>query len=338
MLFSIRKDKTGKPQPVPVSTLAAQGWKEKDLEKYLRRNLKHLIGGDLMIIGQSSPGEPEADLTALDSFGDLWFFELKREPTSSDNLLQVMRYSQAAAAYTIDDLGDIYSRLEDAGTDSLAVEFCKHFGYLSETAAQHWADLIGKRHHLVVIADGADEETVQAVNHWQTHGLDIQLWPFRIHPDGHGLFRLELPDLFIKGRKISRGESGVFLVNTCRRYQAGDSEGYMLKHQCALATCGHAPKINRILTGSRVLLYANRLGIIAHGLATAEKRNIVLDDDDSDPGRIVVLREFKNIEQHPFSLDSIHKVLGEKYPLLQTLIELPNETGEQLWTACLAHT
>jgi len=160
MLFNIRKDKTGKPQPVRASTLAAEGWKEKDLENYLQKNLRHLIGHDLMVIGQSAPYKPEPDLIALDCFGDLWFFELKREVPSSDNLIQVMRYSQAAAAYTIEDLGEIYSRLKGEGTDSLPVEFCNYFGHVSPTAPCQWEDKIGKTHHLVVIADGTDDETL----------------------------------------------------------------------------------------------------------------------------------------------------------------------------------
>jgi hypothetical protein len=337
MLFNIRKDRTGKPEPIRTSTLAAEGWKEKHLENYLRKNLKHLIGHDLMIIGQSRPYKREPDLIALDCFGDLWFFELKREATSSDNLLQVMRYSQDAAAYTIEDLGDIYSRLMGEATDSLSVEFCSHFGHVSPTASREWEDKIGKTHHLVVIAEGTDEETVQAVNHWQRHGLDIQLWPFRIHSGDKRRFRLELPDLFLKGRQISRGEPGTFLVNTCKKYH-DDSEKYMLEHGCALATCGYAYKINRILSGSRVLLYTNHEGIVGHGLATATQKKIVLDNEDRDPGRIVMLHEFKNLKHQPFSLDSIHKVLGDTYPLLQTVRELPKQKGEKLWAACLAQT
>jgi hypothetical protein len=336
MLFEIHKDKTGKPKRVEASTLTAQGWKEKDLENYLRENLIHLIGADLMVIGQSRPYQPEADLTALDCFGDLWFFELKKEQTSSDNLLQVMGYSQAAASYTIDDLGDVYSSFKGAGSDSLAVEYCKYFGHLSPTAAQQWGDKIGKMHHLVVIADGADEETVQAVNHWQRHGLDIQLWPYRIHPGKGGVFLLELPDLFIKGRQISRGEPGIFLLNTSRGSEpTSGMEEYMLKNECALALCDPwIFKINRILTGARVLLYANREGIVALGEATAEKRNIEMD---GDPGRFVRLREFKKLKA-PFPAPSIRKLAGKNYPLLQTLIKLPNETGEKIWAACLAQT
>src|SRR6266478_1580480 len=279
MIFEIQRNGKASPKPVKTSSLTDEGWNEKDLENYLRENLPMLISDDLMVVGQSRPYQPEADLLALDRQGDLWIFELKKVATSSDNLLQVMRYSQNTANFTVDDLSDLYLAYRGSTSDSLVVDFCKHFGFVSPTAPQQWSDMLARNHHLVVIADGTDEEAVQAVSHWQRNGLDIQLWPYRIHAGHRNVFRFELPDLFIKGRQISRGSPGIFLVNTARKGQSSSRlEEYMLKHECALATA--EPwlfKINRVLTGSRVLLYANRVGVIAVGVATAEKRNIELD-------------------------------------------------------------
>lgn len=267
MIFEIQRNGKAAPKPVKTSSLTDEGWDEKDLENYLRENLPVLISDDLMVIGQSRPYQPEADLLALDRQGDLWIFELKKVATSSDNLLQVMRYSQNAANLRVDDLSDLYLAYKGNHSDSLVVDFCKHFGFVSPTAAQQWSDGLGRNHHLVVIADGTDEEAVLAVSHWQKNGVDIQLWPYRIHPGDKQAFRFELPDLFIKGRQISRGAPGVFLVNTARKNRPSSAlEEYMLKHECALATA--EPwlfTINRVLTGSRVLLYANRTGIIAVG-------------------------------------------------------------------------
>lgn len=336
MIFEIHRNGKTAPKLVKTSSLTDQGWSEKDLENYLRENLPKLIGDDLMVIGQSRPFQPEADLLALDRRGDLWIFELKRVSGSSDNLLQVMRYSQNAANLGVDELGDVYLSHKPDASDSLVVDFCKHFGFVSPTAPLHWSDMLAKRHHLVVIAEGADEEAIQSVNHWQLSGLDIQLWPYRIHGGDKNAFRFELPDLFIKGRQISRGEPGIFLMNTARKNRANSAlEDYMLKHECALATA--EPwlfKINRVLTGSRVLLYANRTGVIAIGVATAEKRNIELN---GEPGRIVRLRDFRRLKS-PFSAASISAIAGKNYPLLQTLRKLPEDIGEKLWSKCTALT
>lgn len=90
-----------------------------------------------------------------------------------------MRNSQNAATLSVDELGDVYLAHKPGASDPLVVDFCKHFGFVSPTAPQHWSDMLAKSHHLVVIADGTDEETIQAVNHWRDSGLDIQLWPYR---------------------------------------------------------------------------------------------------------------------------------------------------------------
>jgi hypothetical protein len=146
------------------------------------------------------------------------------------------------------------------------------------------------------------------------------------------VFHLELPDLFIKGRQISKNSPGIFLLNTDRRYQP-DAEKYMLEKECALATGDKwAPKINRIGTGSKVLLYANKVGIIAVGIATAEKRNIPWADG---PGRHVKLREFRMLKP-PFTAASIRIIAGKNYQLWQTLIKLPEQIGEDIWNKCVA--
>lgn len=334
MIFEIQRDGKAAPRLVRISSLTEEKWSEKDLENYLRIHLPSLISDDLMVIAQSRPGQAEADLLGLDRQGELWIFELKKVATSADNLLQVMRYSQNSANLSVDDLSDLYLSHTGKKSDSLVIDFCKHFGFVSPSAAQHWGSALAQRHHLVVIAEGTDEEAIQAVSHWQRSGVDIQLWPYRIHTGDKIAFQFELPDLFIKGRQISRGGPGIFLVNTARKSQPSSPlEEYMLRNECALATA--EPwlfKINRVLTGSRVLLYANRAGIIAIGVATAEKRNIELE---KDRGRIVRLRDFRKLKS-PLSAAAIRAIAGPNYPLLQTLRKLPDEIGEELWAQCVA--
>src|SRR5438132_14175737 len=130
MIFKIQRNGDIPPKPVKTSSLTEEGWNEKDLENYLRDHLPKFISDDLMIIGQSRPYQPEADLLALDRNGDLWIFELKKVVTSSDNLLQVMRYSQNVANLSVDDLSDIYLPHKRGASNSLVVDFFEHFGFV----------------------------------------------------------------------------------------------------------------------------------------------------------------------------------------------------------------
>ena len=334
MLFQIPKKGHIPPTQLKTSDLSAQGWTEKKLEDYLGEHLASLIGEDLWVIRQSRPYQPEADVLALDRQGEIWFFELKKVSTNADNLLQVMRYSQSAAAWSIDELDDLYREYYSQKNhfyQTLLADFCGHFGYENSSP---WEQRIGSAHHLVVIADGIDEEAVQAVAHWQKHGLDIQLWPFRIHDSATSAsFNFELPDLFIKGRQISRTAPGTFLINTNRKNKSSSpEEEYMLEHKCALTSGDHwVPMINHIVSGSKVLLYANRDGIRAIGVATAEKRNTTMH---GGPERLVKLRDFRVLSK-PLTAAKLRKIAGiENYPLLQTLRRLPDEFGQELWQAC----
>lgn len=334
MIYRIPRSKKQKPVPVEVSTLKDQGWSEKDLENYLFEHLPSLVGPDLMVIGQSSPWQPEVDLLALDCEGELWFFELKAVRSSSENLLQVLRYSQSYSDLSIDDLSGIYEKFTGDSTKSLAVAFCEYFGYGAPSSVQEWGAKIGRKHHLVVVTDGADDDTIAAVNHWQRHGLDIELWPYRVYSGDKYSFRLELPELYVNGHRISTAVPGIFLVNTNRKHQP-TAEPHMLDHGVALATSEKwMRKINRIAAGSRVLLYGNGTGILAVGIATPERRDAILD---GTPMRFVRLRDFKKLKR-TIPPSEAKRVGGKNFVFRHTVAEIAGTEGEKLWTEALARS
>jgi hypothetical protein len=331
MIYKIQKTGTKAPETVDVSTLKNEGWSEKDLENYLFKNLPELVSTDLLVIGQSSQWQPDVDLLALDWKGELWFFELKAVRSGSADLLQVLRYSQSYSYLSLDALSEIYEKFTGDTKRSLTVAFCEHFGYNAPSATQEWGSRIGSKHHLLVVTDGADEETISAVNHWQRHGLDIDIWPYRIYAGDNNAFQLELPELYIKGRRISSSVPGIFLVNTNRKYQP-DAEPYMLTHEVALATEeSWMRKINRISSGSRVLLYGNSAGILALGIATPDRRDNKLN---GTPMRLVKLRDFKKLKS-PMPPREIKRIGGKGFVFRQTVRELSGAEAEKLWAAAL---
>jgi hypothetical protein len=185
-----------------------------------------------------------------------------------------------------------------------------------------------------VVTDGADDETIAAVNHWQRHGLDIDVWPYRVYAGDRNSFRLELPELYIRGRRISTSVPGIFFVNTNREHDP-DVESYMLEHGVALALLQKwMPKINRITAGSRVLLYGNAAGVLALGIATPERKDDTLK---GDPMRFVKLRDFKKLIE-PMPPAAIRRVGGRTFGFRGTVRELSSAVGEKVWNEALHRT
>lgn len=332
MIYKIHKGGKKPPQLLEESSLSEYGWREKRLEDYFFQHLGELISSDLMVVGQSSPGE-KADLVALDYEGDLWLFELKKTGSEAENLLQVMRYSQIFSAFEIDDLDKLYRDNHEGATKSLALAFCDWFGYDSNRAIA-WGEKLGKRHHLVVVTDGTDDETRAAIAHWQRHGLDIQAWPYRIYKGTAQSFRLDLPELSIGGKRISQKPAPVFFVNTSRQNEDGpwEMEKKMLKQECALTVS--EPwifKIFNIPSGARVMLYANSVGVIATGIATPVRQRITkLDEFDGEPQHILKLRDFRRLKQ-PLPVRSVKKI-ARTVPV-SAVYELHGDRGERVWNA-----
>jgi hypothetical protein len=335
MIYEVHKTRKRPPRPLDVSSLSDQGWREKDLENYLFEHLRNLLSTDLMVIGQSKPGE-KADLVAIDREGELWLFELKKIGGQSENLLQVMRYSQIFGSFEVGDLDSLYRDSHAGATKSIAVAFCEWFGY-DRNRAIEWGEKLGKRHHLVVVTDGTDDASLNAVAHWQRHGLDVQPWPYRIYKGSAKAFLLDLPELFIQGKRISRKPARVFFVNTSRqdRDRPSEMEKFMLKHECALTTGGEQwiDKIFSIPAGARVMLYANRVGVIASGVATPARWIDNPNEFEGDKAHTLKLREFRRLKQ-PLSVQEIFRAAGTTYRV-SSVYELHGDAGNRVWDAAI---
>jgi hypothetical protein len=263
----------------------------------------------------------------------LWLFELKKVGGEAENLLQVMRYSQIFGAFEISDLDDLYRRDFTGATQSLALAFCEWFGY-DRSRAVEWGEKLGKRHHLVVVTDGADDKTLDSVAHWQRHGVDVQAWPYRIYQGRKRSFYLDMPELFIRGKRISRKAAPIFFVNTSRGTSDAPSsiERLMLRHECALTS--EEPwiyKIFRIPAGARVMLYANRVGVIALGIATPARWIDTPKELDGEKAHMLKLREFRRLKQ-PLSVQEIRNIAEKSYRV-SAVYELWGEAGKSVWDA-----
>jgi hypothetical protein len=221
--------KTGLVERVRSEKLRTFNITERDLQNILFRSLDRLLSDEeLLLIMQSRLWQEEPDLMALDKDGRLYIFELKAWESQSQNLLQVLRYGQIYGSHTYDDLQRIYAKFEETGRSLKDAHRDKFDVGLSEDKFNH--DQI-----FVVMTNGLDYKTREAVQYWRKRGLEVRPWVYRAYPGGNEEILLEISPFTVKDNPYEdiTGQ-GYYILNTNYRNDPKDHED-MLSHKKAAA-------------------------------------------------------------------------------------------------------
>lgn len=228
------------------------GWDERKFQSLLFENLERMIREEeLLVIMESRHWQEEPDLMAVDANGDLYIFELKAWESQSSNILQALKYGQMYGKYDYDQLNDIYKKFN--GKSELIKEFKRYF-----PESEIDQDGFNHKQHFIILTNGVDIKTREAVNYWKTQGLDVRSWIYRLYKTGEGHILLELNTFSTKDDPFEDVEEGYFVVNTDVQHYSQEAEKDMLKNKKAAAY--YDPwkfKINRIQRNDRVFLYSS---------------------------------------------------------------------------------
>jgi hypothetical protein len=150
------------------------GWDERKLQSLLFHHLDRVIQEEELIqIMQSRRWQEEPDLMAVDEIGDLWIFELKAWESEESNILQALRYGQKFGRYDYDDLQDLHSKFDKG---DLLNSHHTRFPSINITREQ-----FNKKQHFVIITNGLDVRTREAILFWKDKGLDVRPWIYRVY-------------------------------------------------------------------------------------------------------------------------------------------------------------
>ncbi len=159
---------------------------EKDLETLLSENLLHVLFEEapLMPIFQERPAQSEADIYALNQFGDLIIFELKVGLAGAGAVNQILYYAQEAGKWTFEELNRKYKLYSESKNDILKplIEAHKEDFELESPLLQSQFNL---KQHLWIIANAADDGLIRAVDYWKRQGLSIDFIPYRVYRIGN---------------------------------------------------------------------------------------------------------------------------------------------------------
>lgn len=82
-----------------------------------------------------------------------------------------------------------------------------------------------------------------------------------------------------------------------------------------------------------VLLYANRVGVIAIGIATPARWIESPQEFSGEKAHMLKLREFRQLQQ-PLSVQEVFRVAGQSYRV-SSVYELHGDAGKRVWDAAV---
>lgn len=269
MLYSIRQTVEQRPELVHVtlSSLAAAGWTEKNLEDMFAMHIEDIMRSDkLLVVTQERLGQEAADILALDAVGNLYIFELKRWRSGQENLLQVLRYGQIFGQFGYDELEGLFRRYKGKSSGGLQQSHKEYF----ELDALLDKNAFNQKQEFIVVTAGTDLATLDAIRYWKELGLKITPLTFHVYKHKDEYF-LEIQAFSPDSEDYATLLSGAYVVNTPVQWKA-ETYQHMFDNDRVSAFWDRKSRIDHIQKGDQVVLYFPGVGVIACGVAQSRVR------------------------------------------------------------------
>lgn len=323
MLYKLLNNKSDYSKVNRV-TLADIGWKELDLQNLLSKHIQDFIySNELLTIFNERPRQEEPDILALDRNGDLYILELKRWSSNQENLLQVLRYGQLYGNSNYEELNELYQKFCSSHTD--LYETHKNYFELNDSSALSKSDF-NRQQHFLIITNGLDQKTVEAISYWKKNGLNIDAiiyWVFEINGEYFIEFNMYSP---IEGYLEYEGYNYVLNTNYSNNKQHTDD--MLREHKAAAYYPGWREKISRFQKGDTIFLYKSGFGIVAYGTANG-KLEMKDCDGYADYEYFMHLDNF-HILSKPMSAAEMKKITQQGFPFRTTLFNLSEECKDKI--------
>jgi len=321
MLYKLN---TNKEDYIKVNrvTLKSLGWKEIDLQKLLSKHIQDFIySNELMTIFNERPRQEEPDILALDKKGDLYIFELKRWSSNQENLLQVLRYGQLFGNSNYDELNELFQKYTSSPS-TLYETHKQYFGFNEDSCVE--TDNYNKNQHFLIVTNGLDQKTVEAIAYWKKNGLNIDAiiyWVFEINEEYFIEFNMFSP---IEG--FLEYESSSYVLNTNYSNNKQHNDDMIKNHKAAAYYPGWREKIEKIQKGDTVFLYKSGSGIVAYGIANGilEKRDC---DGNKDYEYLMKLDKFEVLST-PMLPSKMKEITNQGFPFRTTLFSISDESRD----------
>jgi hypothetical protein len=313
-------------------TLKDFGLDERAFQGILYRSLDKLIPDDeLLLLMQSRQWQEEPDLMALDRGGKLFIFELKAWESRSENILQVLRYGQIFGGYKYEDLNRLFQRFENEGKTLASAHEAKFERSLAK-------DEFNNAQVFVVMTNGIDSKTREAVQYWRGQQLDVRPWIYRVYKSGKSEMLIEISTFSSEDNPYDEYISeGYQILNTNIRNSTVDHESMLREHIAAAYFHPWKQKITNLSKGDVVFLYQSGVGIVAVGKASGDlkMRDYQGNKKHADDEYYMKLNQFHTLSS-PLSAAEIKDITGVNHRFMSTMFGVDADAGKKLYKEALA--
>lgn len=312
-------------------SFASSELKEKDLENIIARRIDDLVRTDqLMVIMQERQRQEEPDIIGIDQRGVIYIFELKRWEGRSENLLQALRYGQKFGRYDYEKLNWFYQSYRHSKQGEITLQQA-HTEYFDLENSLEKSEFNNDQ-CFVIVTNGLDYDTWDAIAYWKNKGIDIITQVYRIFKIGDDLF-IDFDPFGPIPDAPKQQESGLFVVNTNKTYMP-DAYKDMAADRKGAAYYGKKYSIQNIRAGNPVCLYHVGSGVVGIGKAKTDylKKDVNGDIDEEyyvpiDFEYLVDVNE-KDWQQYAVHAWEINNHFNSSYRFRQTVFQLPFEYAD----------
>lgn len=304
-------------------TLNDINWKECDLQELLSKHIQDLIyANELLTIFNERPRQEEPDILALDKAGDLYIFELKRWSSGQENLLQVLRYGQLFGNSNYNELNELYQKYSKAN-DSLSDVHERYFGLKNGSCLKR--EDFNQRQHFLIVTNGLDQRTVEAISYWKKNGLNIDgiiYWVFEIKGEYNKEYFIEF-NMYSPIEGYLEYESNNYVLNTNYSNDKQNNANMLKCHKAAAYCPGWREKIEKLQKGDTVFLYKSGTGIVAYGIADGKLKKCDYEKN-KDYEYYMGLEDFMILDP-PMSASQMKEVTNQGFPFRTTMFSISDE-------------
>lgn len=181
----------------------------------------------------------------------------------------------------------------------------------------------------MVITNGLDHRTREAVQYWRSCGLDVRPWVYRVYDGAKDEMLLEMSAFRVGDNPYEDLAEGFYILNTNISNTQEDHDDMVTHGKAAAYFDPWKFKIERLARGDVVFLYQSGVGIVGVGEADGNLQKAAYHgkSEHKDEEYFVMLNRFERVSPR-LTAAEIKSITGINHRFMSTMFGLDAEGGK----------